>query len=182
VLSRSTWTPSWRGRTSTGSSTGSTWTRSSPGWNRRHPAARRPGWRHRQVIDELDVSQIIRESSSTMTSETLGKQLLGLREDDPPTAVERMVGFVEATASKHGIADPLQMTIATTSGKAVWAFRYSSEGRSRTLFYSTRMHTLRQLYPDNPVLHQVTEETRLVVSEPLGDLAGASSTVREARL
>src|SRR4030095_12300884 len=94
-------------------------------------------------------------------------------EHDAPTAVERMVGFVEAMADKQGIKEPLQMTIGTTDGERVWAFRYSSEGRSRSLFYSTKMHTLRQLYPDNPVLHQVAEETRLVVSEPLGDLGRA---------
>ena len=62
----------------------------------------------------------------------------------------------------------------------VWAFRYSSEGRSRSLFYSTKLHTLRQLYPDNPILHQVSEETRLVVSEPLGDLTGAWNEVPES--
>jgi glutamine amidotransferase len=101
-------------------------------------------------------------------------------EHDPPTAVERMVGFVEATARRHGIPDPLQMTVGTTDGERLWAFRYSSEGRSRTLFYSTRMHTLRQLYPDNPVLHDLAEETRLVVSEPLGDLAGAWNEVPES--
>ena len=61
----------------------------------------------------------------------------------------------------------------------MWAFRYSSEGRSLSLFQSTKMHTLRQLYPDNPILHQVAEETRLIVSEPLGDLAGAWNEVPE---
>jgi predicted glutamine amidotransferase len=101
-------------------------------------------------------------------------------EHDAPTAVERMVGFVEAMADKQGIKEPLQMTIGTTDGERVWAFRYSSEGRSRSLFYSTKMHTLRQLYPDNPILHQVAEETRLVVSEPLGDLAGAWNEVPES--
>ena len=101
-------------------------------------------------------------------------------EHDPPTAVERMVGFVEATAAKQGITEPLQMTIGTSDGERVWAFRYSSEGRSRSLFYSTKMHTLRQLYPDNPVLHDLAEETRLVVSEPLGDLAGAWNEVPES--
>jgi predicted glutamine amidotransferase len=101
-------------------------------------------------------------------------------EHDAPTAVERMVGFVEAMADKQGIKEPLQMTIGTSDGERVWAFRYSSEGRSRSLFYSTRMHTLRQLYPDNPTLHQVAEETRLVVSEPLGDLAGAWNEVPES--
>jgi predicted glutamine amidotransferase len=101
-------------------------------------------------------------------------------EHDPPKAVAEMAGFVETTARRHGIPDPLQMTIGTTDGERVWAFRYSSEGRSRSLFYSTRLHTLRQLYPDNPVLHDLAEETRLIVSEPLGDLAGAWNEVPES--
>jgi predicted glutamine amidotransferase len=101
-------------------------------------------------------------------------------EHDPPTAVERMVGFVEAVAGRQGIKEPLQMTIGTSDGDRLWAFRYSSESRSRSLFYSTKLHTLRRLYPDNPILHQVAEETRLVVSEPLGDLAGAWNEVPES--
>ena len=35
----------------------------------------------------------------------------------------------------HGVEHPIQMTIATTDGETVWAFRYSSEGKSRSLFY-----------------------------------------------
>ena len=101
-------------------------------------------------------------------------------EDDPPRAVEQMVGFVEATASRHGVAQPLQMTVAATDGDSVWAFRYSSEGSSRSLFYSTAVHTLREMYPENPVLHGLSEETRLVVSEPLGDLVGAWNAVPES--
>ncbi len=101
-------------------------------------------------------------------------------EHDPPAAVEKMVGFVEAASRTHGTTDPLQMTIGTTDGERVWAFRYSSEGRSRSLFYSTKMHTLRQLYPDNRAFQEVSEETRLVVSEPLGDLAGAWNEVPES--
>ena len=101
-------------------------------------------------------------------------------EHDPPAAVEQMVAFVEATARNHGVKDPLQMTIGTTDGERVWAFRYSSEGRSRSLFYSTRMHTLRQLYPDNPAFHEVSDDTRLIVSEPLGDLVGAWNEVPES--
>jgi predicted glutamine amidotransferase len=104
---------------------------------------------------------------------------LGL-EDDPPAAVERTVGLIEEVGRRHGVEHPIQMTVATTDGDRVWAFRYSSEGRSRSLFYSTKLHTLRELYPDNPVLHDLAEETRLVVSEPLGDLAGAWNQVPES--
>jgi predicted glutamine amidotransferase len=72
------------------------------------------------------------------------------------------------------------MTVATSDGKQLWAFRYSSEGKSRTLYYSTDVRTLREQYPDNPVLHLVSDESRLVVSEPLGDLEGAWNEVPES--
>jgi glutamine amidotransferase len=104
---------------------------------------------------------------------------LGL-EHDPPAAVERAVGLIEATGRRHGVQQPIQMTVATTDGQRVWAFRYSSEGQSRSLFYSTAVSTLRHQYPDNPVLHRLSDEARVVVSEPLGDLAGAWNEVPES--
>jgi predicted glutamine amidotransferase len=104
---------------------------------------------------------------------------LGL-EDDPPGAVERMVGLVEEAGRRHGTEHPLQMTIATTDGKSVWAFRYSSEGKSRSLYYSTNMHTVREMYPERPRLQKVSDETRIIVSEPLVDLPGAWNEVPES--
>jgi len=101
-------------------------------------------------------------------------------ENDPPAAVERAVGFIERAGRNRGIKHPIQMTVATSNGQKTWVFRYSSEGRSRSLFYSTKMSTLRAQYPDNPVFHTLSEETRLVVSEPLGDLAGAWNEVPES--
>ena len=103
----------------------------------------------------------------------------GLRED-PPTAVARAVHFVEGTGRRHGVEHPIQMTVATTDGETTWAFRYSSVGQSRSLFHSTDVATLRQQYPDNPVLHNLSEDARLIVSEPLGDLVGAWREVPEA--
>jgi len=104
---------------------------------------------------------------------------LGL-EDDPPGAVERMVGLVEDAGRRHGIDHPIQMTIATTNGSSVWVFRYSSEGKSRSLYYSTNMRTVREMYPERPRLQEVSDETRLIVSEPLVDLAGAWNEVPES--
>jgi glutamine amidotransferase len=101
-------------------------------------------------------------------------------EDDPAAAVARAVGLVEATGQRHGLAFPMQMTVAATDGDALWAFRYSSEGQSRSLFHSTDVSTLRHQYPDNPDLHQLSDDARLVVSEPLGDLRGAWREVPEA--
>ena len=104
---------------------------------------------------------------------------LGLQ-DDPPAAVARAVGLIEDVGHRHGIEHPIQMTVATTDGRTLWAFRYSSERHSRSLFYSTLPETLRAQYPDNPMLHGLSDETRLVVSEPLGDLEGAWNEVPES--
>ena len=104
---------------------------------------------------------------------------LGL-DDDPVSAVERMVGLIEATAERHGIENALQMTLATTNGESLWVFRYSTERDSRSLFYSTNVCTLRELYPDNPRLAGLSEETRLVVSEPLSSLPDAWQEVPES--
>src|SRR5262249_32359947 len=101
-------------------------------------------------------------------------------EDDPPEAVARAVGFIEDVGTRAGVEHPIQMTVATTDGESVWAFRYSSEGKSRTLFYSTRVGTLREQHPEVAVLQELSNETRLVVSEPLGDLKGAWNEVPEA--
>lgn len=104
---------------------------------------------------------------------------LGLT-DDPFGAVARMVGLVEKVGRDHGVEFPMQMTVATTDGESVWAFRYSSEGQSRSLYFSTAVATLRQLHPEVEMLHRVGEETRLVVSEPLGDMPGAWNEVPES--
>ncbi len=104
---------------------------------------------------------------------------LGL-EDDAPGAVARAVGFVEATGQAHGVVHPIQMTIATTDGEKLWAFRYSSQHESRSLFFSTALETLREIYPENPIFQDLDVESRLVVSEPLGDLPGAWNEVPES--
>jgi glutamine amidotransferase len=101
-------------------------------------------------------------------------------EDDPIAAVGRMAGFVEDTAERHGIENPMQMTVATTDGQTIWAFRYSTEGSSRSLWFSTRMDALKAAYPDNEELADLSDETRAVVSEPLGDLPGAWNEVPES--
>ncbi|MEV6382826.1 class II glutamine amidotransferase [Streptomyces sp. NPDC051773] len=100
-------------------------------------------------------------------------------EQDPPGAVARMAGLVEQVGHEHGVEYPLQMTVAVTDGQSLWAFRYSSQKKSRSLFYSTRVETLRSLHPDLTFLREVSDETRLIVSEPLGDLPGAWNEVPE---
>jgi glutamine amidotransferase len=101
-------------------------------------------------------------------------------ENDPPEAVARTIGLVEAVGRRKGVRYPFQGTIATTDGERMWVFRYSSEGRSRSLFFTGHVPTLRDLYPDREILLEVSDDTRLVVSEPIGDLPGAWHEVPES--
>ena len=125
--------------------------------------------------------QLFPEIEGSTDSEVLFFLALGFGlEADPPTAVARAVAVVEETGRRHGVEFPIQMTVATTNGDTTWAFRYSSVGRSRSLFHSTDVLTLRHQYPDNPTLHRLSDDARLIVSEPLGDLRGAWQEVPEA--
>ncbi len=101
-------------------------------------------------------------------------------EDNPPAAVEQAIGLVEAVAGRHGVSNAFQGTIATTNGETIWAFRYSSERNSRSLFYTTDVPTLRALYPERQLFQEVSDNARLIVSEPLGDVAGVWNEVPES--
>ena len=136
----------------------------------------------RELVMAIDDS-LFDSIEGTTDSETMFYLALtfGLQ-DDPVAAVERMVGFVEDTGRRHGVEQPIQMTIATTGGDSVYAFRYSSEGDSRSLYFSTRMDALKALHPDIAELAGLSDETRVVVSEPLGDLEGAWNAVPESHV
>ncbi|MGR8007025.1 class II glutamine amidotransferase [Streptomyces hypolithicus] len=101
-------------------------------------------------------------------------------DQDPPGAVARMAGLVERLAGEHGVEDALQMTVAVADSARMWVFRYSTLRHSRSLFYSNRVETVRALYPDLAFLKGVSDETRLVVSEPLGDLPGVWNELPES--
>jgi predicted glutamine amidotransferase len=134
----------------------------------------------RELLLRVEPS-LFRGIAGSTDSETLFYLALtfGL-EDDPLGAVERAVGFVEATGRDHGIEYPVQMTLGFSDGVRLWAVRYSTEGHSRTLYVSADSATLQALDPDNPRFAQMSDEDRIVVSEPLSDLPGAWLEVPEA--
>jgi glutamine amidotransferase len=88
-----------------------------------------------------------------------------------------MAGLVEATAAASGIEHPLQMSLGLSDGQRLYAVRYSSEHDSRTLYHSANMRALQKMYPD---LERFSPDARVVVSEPLGDLAGAWEKIPES--
>jgi predicted glutamine amidotransferase len=101
-------------------------------------------------------------------------------EHDPPAAVEQAIGLVEAVAERHDVPHPFQGTVATSDGESMWAFRYSSERKSRSLFYTTDVPTLRKLHPKREELREFSDDARLIVSEPLSEVAGVWNEVPES--
>jgi predicted glutamine amidotransferase len=101
-------------------------------------------------------------------------------DDNPVTAVERAIAFVEATAERHGVDGPVQASMGLTDGERLWAFRYSSERKSRTLFSSRDAASVQRLHPGNERFQRMRDEDRLVVSEPLSDLPGVWESIPES--
>ena len=90
-------------------------------------------------------------------------------EDDVYEGIARMVGYVEAVGRRRGIEHPVQMTLGIADGKRLYAFRYSSEHLSRTLYHSKTIAALRELLPSeyHVQVNQFSDDARAIVSEPL---------------
>ena len=83
-------------------------------------------------------------------------------------------------AAQHDVEHPIQMTVATTDGESIWAFRYSTRAaraRSSSAPSSRRCGCCTRTTSASQGLD---DETRLVVSEPLGNLMGAWNEVPES--
>jgi predicted glutamine amidotransferase len=94
-------------------------------------------------------------------------------EESPIDALELTVGLIEAVARRRGIAGAVQGTFGVSDGTTLWAVRYATEGRARSLFASADVDTLKGLQPDNPRLQRLSIDDRIIVSEPFADLPGA---------
>ena len=100
--------------------------------------------------------------------------------DDPIRALGDAIRRVEAAGRAVDVPFPMQGTLAVSDGETLWAFRYSSQGRSRSLFHSTDIPTLRRMYPDAERLSAFGDHAQVVVSEPLNDVPGAFVEVGES--
>ncbi len=126
----------------------------------------------RELMLAVDPSLFAEISGSTDSEVLFHLALTFGLEDDPIAALERAIGLVEKTAARHGIENAVQASIGVTDGERLWAIRYSTEHRSRTLFVSADVTSIQRLHPDNPRLQRLVDEDRLIVSEPLADLPG----------
>jgi glutamine amidotransferase len=89
------------------------------------------------------------------------------------------VAFVEERAHSHGIDGAVQATFGVSDGTSLWAVRYATEGRARSLFASADVESITRLHPDNPRFRRLTEDDRLIVSEPFSDLPGVWREIPE---
>ena len=126
----------------------------------------------RDLMLAIDPSLFSAVQGSTDTEVVFHLALtLGL-EDDPVAALEASAGVIEKTARGHGVEAPIQASFGVSDGERLWAVRYASEGRPRSLFASADVEAIRHLHPDNPRFQRLSPDDRLIVSEPFSDLPG----------
>ena len=101
-------------------------------------------------------------------------------EEDPIRALELTVGLIEETAGRHGTADAVQASFGVSDGTKLWAVRYASEGARGRCSPRTMCRAIRHLYPDNERLQRLSDDDRLIVSEPFSDLPGVWQEIPQA--
>ncbi len=96
---------------------------------------------------------------------------------DVKAGLERMAGLIEHIAESRGVENALQMTLGISDGDSLYAVRYSTEGRSRSLFHSASRDATMEIAPD---AGRFSSDARAIVSEPLNDLEADWVAVPEA--
>jgi len=126
----------------------------------------------RDVMLELDPALFADVQGTTDSEVVFNLALTYGLEDDPIAALERTFGFIEALARKRGVEDPVQGSFGVSDGESLWAVRYSSDGKPRTLYFSQDPAAICHLHPENERFQRLSPDDRLVVSEPFSDLPG----------
>ena len=126
----------------------------------------------RDLMLAIEPAQFADVEGSTDTEVVFHLALtLGL-ESDPIAALERTVGLIEAVAERHAVAGAVQASFGVSDGTTLWAVRYATSDRPRSLFASADVDAIRHLHPENPRLQRLSPDDRLIVSEPFSDLPG----------
>jgi len=96
---------------------------------------------------------------------------------DVKAGVARMAGLVEQIAETYGVDNALQMTLGISDGESLYAVRYSTEGKTRSLFHSVSRDATMDIAPD---AGKFARHARAIVSEPLDHLEDEWVEVPEA--
>ena len=126
----------------------------------------------RDLMLAIDPARFDDVQGTTDTEVVFQLALTNGLEDDPIQAIARTIGLIEDTARRHDVEPLVQGTFGVSDGESVWAVRYATTGPPRSLFASADAHTLRSLHEENPRFALLTDDDRLIVSEPFSDLPG----------
>ena len=126
----------------------------------------------RELMLAIDPERFPDVEGSTDTEVVFHLALSQGLEDGPIEALERTVGIVESVARAHRIPDAVQGTFGVSDGTTLWAVRYATTGKPRSLFASADVDTIRHLHPENERFQRLSPDDRVIVSEPFSDLPG----------
>lgn len=130
----------------------------------------------RHVLDRRisDALYATREGSTDTEAMFMLALANGL-ESDPAAAMAKTVAEIEEVAAAEGVDVPLRMTVAASDGTSVFAFRYSSDHASPSLYYMGEEGLASRVRAD-------VDNAVLVLSEPLDEATDAWTEVPEAHL
>jgi len=116
---------------------------------------------HRREIESLISKELYAFRHGTTDSEALFLLALtmGLM-NDPIKGMCLAIEKVQRILENHRSSDPLRLTAALSDGKSIWAFRYSTDNASPSLFYGT---------PDNHQNQCKADAVSTIASEPFDD-------------
>ena len=104
---------------------------------------------------------------------------LGLKED-PIGALERAVGIIESTATRHGVENAMQGSFGVSDGEQPVGSALLDRGSvADAVRIGRRRRHLKACIPENPASRSWHDD-RLIVSEPFADLPGAWHEIPEA--
>ena len=133
--------------------------------------------RHR--LETMIPAELYRHRFGTTDSEAMFLLALGYGLDsDPATALARTVGTVETLMAEAGIERPLRISCALTDSTRILALRYSSDGRSPSMYLGRNYDA----FAEAGIAEAATRPGLLVLSEPLDDVGEHWEPVAESSL
>lgn len=130
------------------------------------------GWKTCRKEYESHISHdyfSLRDGSTDSEAIFLLALSLGLQ-DNPIKAITQAIEIALQTMDKHHIQEPLRASIAVSDGQSIWAFRYSNDANSPSLYFGNPQTQA------NAANHLVTT----IASEPLDAEAKHWQKVEEA--
>lgn len=91
--------------------------------------------------------------------------------EDPVEAMRRAIRHALEMMEKNGAVEPFRASFAVTDGKAIWAFRLSSDGKAPSLYFGM---------PSTRASESVVNPVNTIASEPLDSHAGHWYAVDES--